>query len=431
MYLSESTRVENGHLMIGGADALDLAREYGTPLYVMDEELIRKRCRIYRRALQKYYGGNGQIYYATKSFFNTAMARIVKQEGIGVDVVSAGELHIALAGGIDPAQIHFNGNNKSEEELRLAIKLGIGRIMVDNFHEIDLIEKITRECGRDITVAVRITPGVEAHTHQYIMTALLDSKFGFTLANGDAMKALARLRDMAHVTVSGISCHIGSQLFETEPYQLAVDKLVTLIASVREELGLNLEEIGVGGGFGVPYTADDQQIDYEQGTKLICDFVRTACEKQGLAPLNITIEPGRSIVADAGVTLYRAGTIKRIPGVRTYVCVDGGMTDNIRYALYHANYTLYVANKMDVSERETVTVAGKCCESGDIIQEHVSLPPVEPDDLIAVLCTGAYNYAMSSNYNGALKPAIVMVRKGKARLVTRRETLDDLMARDC
>ncbi len=431
MFLSECTDVENGHLTIGGVDAVFLAKEFGTPLYVMDEGLIRKRCQIYKNAIEKYYGGKGQIYFATKSFFNTAMAKIAQDEGIGADVVSAGEMHIALHGGLDPARIHFNGNNKSEEELRYAILHGIGRIMVDNFHEIELLEKITKEIGKNLNVVVRIAPGVEAHTHEYITTGLIDSKFGFTLSNGDAEKAVKKLSSLPYITIKGISCHIGSQLFEIEPYEIAVSKLVSFIVKMNKSYHLSMDEIGVGGGFGVPYVQNDPEMDYDEGTRLICTFVKGACKKEGIDPLEITMEPGRSIVADAGVTLYKAGTIKEIPGVRTYVCVDGGMADNIRYALYHADYTLHVANKMDLPYDKEVTIAGKCCESGDMIAEHVSLPEISADDIIAVLGTGAYNHSMSSNYNGALKPAIVMVKDKKARLVTRRQTLEDLVSNDC
>lgn len=430
MFLSDCTVNEQGHLTIGGCDTVALAREFGTPLYVMDEEKIRRTCRMYRDSLQEYYGGKGMVLYASKAFSCKAMCRLIHEEGLGLDVVSGGELYTALQAGFPPERIHFHGNNKTRQELAFALDSGVGHFVVDNFEELERLNQIAGEKGKVADISLRIKPGIDAHTHEAVMTGQIDSKFGFALETGEALQAVRAAAGLPNVKLKGLHNHIGSQIFEIAPFHEAVRVMLRFMAQIKRELGLTLEELNLGGGFGIKYVEQDEPVAYGDYMKEISQTVFAACRELDLGVPAIYMEPGRSIVGEAGLTLYEVGSVKEIPNVRTYVAVDGGMTDNPRYALYQSEYTVVAANKAAQPASMVATIAGRCCESGDLIQEHTHIQPVEVGDLLAVLCTGAYNFSMASNYNRIPRPAVVMVRDGKARLVVRRETYEDLVRND-
>ncbi len=430
MFLSDCTVNEQGHLTIGGCDTVALAREFGTPLYVMDEEKIRRTCRMYRDSLQEYYGGKGMVLYASKAFSCKAMCRLIHEEGLGLDVVSGGELYTALQAGFPPERIHFHGNNKTRQELAFALDSGVGHFVVDNFEELERLNQIAGEKGKVADISLRIKPGIDAHTHEAVMTGQIDSKFGFALETGEALQAVRAAAGLPNVKLKGLHNHIGSQIFEIAPFHEAVRVMLRFMAQIKRELGLTLEELNLGGGFGIKYVEQDEPVAYGDYMKEISQMVFAACRELDLGVPAIYMEPGRSIVGEAGLTLYEVGSVKEIPNVRTYVAVDGGMTDNPRYALYQSEYTVVAANKAAQPASMVATIAGRCCESGDLIQEHTHIQPVEEGDLLAVLCTGAYNFSMASNYNRIPRPAVVMVRDGKARLVVRRETYEDLVRND-
>jgi len=417
---------DKGHLEIGGCDTVELAKEYGTPLWVMDEEYIRDMCRQFREAFIEKYG-NGDVAYAGKAFLTLAMAAIIKEEGLSLDVVSGGELYTALKAGFSPERIYFHGNNKSREELEMAVKAGVGRIIVDNYHELDMLEEVLAQKKDAVSVMLRVTPGVEAHTHEYIKTGQEDSKFGFPLSGGVAFNAARKAVNMKNVALRGLHCHIGSQIFETEPFAMAAGIMMDFINKIKRELGHGIEELNLGGGFGIYYSEDDSPVPIEKYADTIFEAVRAKSEEYGLPVPKIIVEPGRSIVGPAGTTLYTVGAIKDIPGIRKYVSVDGGMSDNIRPALYQAKYEAFVANKADRKATQVVSIAGKCCESGDMLIWDISLPDIEPGDILAVSCTGAYGYSMASNYNKLGKPAVVLVRDGESELIVRRESYEDLI----
>lgn len=429
MFLSDCTVNEQGHLTIGGCDTVALAREFGTPLYVMDEEKIRRTCRMYRDSLQEYYGGKGMVLYASKAFSCKAMCRLIHEEGLGLDVVSGGELYTALQAGFPPERIHFHGNNKTRQELAFALDSGVGHFVVDNFEELERLNQIAGEKGKVADISLRIKPGIDAHTHEAVMTGQIDSKFGFALETGEALQAV-RAAGLPNVKLKGLHNHIGSQIFEIAPFHEAVRVMLRFMAQIKRELGLVVEELNLGGGFGIKYVEQDEPVAYGDYMKEISQTVFAVCRELDLDVPAIYMEPGRSIVGEAGLTLYEVGSVKEIPNVRTYVAVDGGMTDNPRYALYQSEYTVVAANKAAQPASMVATIAGRCCESGDLIQEHTHIQPVEAGDLLAVLCTGAYNFSMASNYNRIPRPAVVMVRDGKARLVVRRETYEDLVRND-
>ena len=415
-----------GHLMLGGCDAVALAQEYGTPLYVFDEETLRGQCRAFTGAFARRYPPT-MVAYAAKAYAGPALLRLVAEEGLGLDVVSGGELAIALAAGFPPERIHLHGNNKGADELREALAAGIGRIVVDNLDELELLNRIAGERGTTADILLRLSPGVDPHTHDKITTGILDTKFGMSVQTGDAAAAVARALAAPHLNLLGYHCHIGSQVFEKESYAQAVDVMLGFAAAMRARHGYTPEEFSPGGGFAVQYVAEWPAPAADVYAELVVDALQAACERHGLPLPRLFVEPGRAIVARAGVALYTVGTRKAIPGVRTYVSVDGGMADNIRPAIYDARYEALVADRAPAAPTETVTVAGKYCESGDILIRDIALAAPRAGDILAIPASGAYCVPMSSNYNAALRPAIVFVKDGTARLVRRRETYEDLV----
>lgn len=431
MLVSKNLAVNGeGHLTVGGIDTVELAHEYGTPLYVMDEDLIREHCRSFKQSMDKYYGGKGLVCYASKAFCCKAMCRIMLEEGLGLDVVSEGELYTALSVGFPAEKLCFHGNNKTDRELSYALEQGVGRIIVDNIFELDRLNALAEKTGKTANIMYRIKPGIDAHTHNFIMTGQIDSKFGFALETGEAYEAVKKAISASHINLVGLHCHIGSQIFDIDPFVKAAEVMLTFIAKIKNELGFEVKELNLGGGFGIKYTEEDAPVAYEKYMEKVSAKVAEVCAEQKLTQPFILIEPGRSIAAPAGITLYTVGGKKVIPNIRTYVSVDGGMGDNPRYALYQSKYDVEVANKADLPKSEVVTVAGKCCETGDLIGEGMPIQSVEPGDILAVLATGAYNYSMSSNYNRIPKPAVVMVSGGKSRVAVKRETLEDIVRND-
>lgn len=421
---------EHGHLTIGGFDTVELANRYGTPLYVMDENVIRKALRDYKKSIDENYQNGGMVAYASKACCFKEICRIVMQEGCGIDVVSGGELYTAMQVGFPAERIYFHGNNKTEAELRMALDYGVGRIVVDNITELHLLSEISASMGKKADIYLRITPGIEAHTHDFIKTGQIDSKFGITLENGDALNAVKTATELIGISLKGLHCHIGSQIFDEQPFIHAAEVMLNFIAQIREQTGVVLKELNLGGGFGVRYTNKDSPKEYGEYMRLVSAVLNEKAEKRNLPVPYIVIEPGRSIVAPAGITLYTVGSIKEIPGIRSYLSIDGGMTDNPRYALYKSPYTAVVANKAGRPADCVYTIAGRCCESGDLIQENVKLQRCRRGDILAVLTTGAYNYSMSSNYNRIPRPAVVMVRDGVSRIVVKAESYEDLVRND-
>ena len=421
---------EAGHLEISGCDTVKLAEQYGTPLYVMSEDLIRENCRRYVTSFEKNYSGKGKPIYASKAFSCKEIYRIVRSEGMDVEVVSGGELYMALQAGVPASHIHFQGNNKSLGELTFAIENGVGDIVVDNLSELHKVEKIAGEHNVVVEVSLRIKPGIDAHTHEFIRTGQIDSKFGLDLESGEAMEALRQAKEMSHLVVKGLHCHIGSQILEKTPFVHAAEVMLHFFDQVRKELGIVFTFLNLGGGFGIHYTEQDHAVPYEEYMEAVSAAVHKTCEELQMDLPYIYIEPGRSVVGEAGITLYTVGTIKEIPGIRNYVAIDGGMFDNPRYALYHSDYTCLLANRAGESADYVATIAGKCCESGDLIQEHTAIQHPQEGDILAVLSTGAYNYSMASNYNRNLKPACIMVSQGTSRIVIKGETYEDLVRND-
>jgi diaminopimelate decarboxylase len=430
MYLHGTSKInDKGHLEIGGVDTTVLAAEFGTPLYVFDEALIRQRCREYMEAFRAS-GLKFQVAYASKAFCVTSMCRIVDEEGLSLDVVSDGELYTALKAGFPAHRIHFHGNNKTPKEIEMAIDAQIGCFVVDNFVELHLLNHIAGEKRAKVNVLFRVTPGVEAHTHEYISTGQQDSKFGFDLGNGAAFRALQEAKELTNLKILGLHSHIGSQIFEVEGFKMAAERVAAFAAKVRDELGITFQVINLGGGFGIRYVEEHTPLPVSQYVKAIADSVKTQFTGYNYPIPEIWVEPGRSIVGDAGTTLYTIGTTKDIPGVRKYVAVDGGMTDNPRPALYQSEYEAMLANRANDANEEVVSIAGKCCESGDMLIWDIKLPKVNVGDILAVSCTGAYNYAMASNYNRIRRPAVVFVKDGQADLVVKRESFEDIVGND-
>ena len=429
--ISESVGVnQNGNLTVGGADCVELAKTYGTPLYVFDENLIRKTCREFKSSIDNFYGGNGLVLYASKAFSCKEMYRIVGSEGLGCDVVSGGELYTALSAGFDPKNIFFHGNNKTPDELEYALKSGVGRIVADNMTELEIVESLAKSLSVKANVILRIKPGIDAHTHAYISTGQIDSKFGFALENGEAFEATKKALDCNNIELCGFHCHIASQVSETKPFQEAAEVMLTFMADVRDKFGVTVKELDLGGGFGVKYIESDGQIPFSEYMEKTAVTVKAKAEELGFPVPKIFIEPGRSIVAPAGLTLYTVGNVKTIKDVRTYVAIDGGMGDNPRYALYQADYTVEIANKASKPKDFIATVAGKCCESGDLIQENAPMQTPEVGDIMAVLNTGAYCYSMASNYNRIRRAAVVMVKDGQPRVIVKRESYEDIIKND-
>lgn len=421
---------QQGHLTIGGCDTVELAAQYGTPLYVMDEDGIRAACRSYRDSIERYYDGRGMVCYASKAFCCKEICRIMDQEQMGLDVVSEGELYTALQADFPAERICFHGNNKTDHELRYALETGVGLIIVDNEYELVRLNRMAEQMEKTVNIAFRIKPGVDAHTHDFVRTGQIDSKFGVALENGEAMQIIRQALTMKHVVLKGVHCHIGSQIFELEPFELAAQRMIELMAQVKEETGHVIEQLDLGGGFGICYTKEDQALRYDSYMEKVSEVVKDCCHRLGFPQPFVMLEPGRSIVGPSGITLYTAGSIKEIPNIRTYAAVDGGMTDNPRYALYQSVYEAVVANKAAQPKEMTVTLAGKCCESGDLLGEKMPVQKMESGDIVAVLSTGAYNYSMASNYNRICRPAVVMVHDGTSRVIVRRESLEDLTRND-
>ncbi|GGH24849.1 diaminopimelate decarboxylase [Paenibacillus segetis] len=430
MYLHGTSKINaKAHLEIGGCDTVELKETYGTPLYIMDEALVRQRCREYMESFRAS-GLTFQVAFASKAFCVMAMCRLAEQEGLSLDVVSEGELYTALQAGFPAQRIHFHGNNKTPYELEMAISAGIGCFVVDNFTELHMLQALAAEKGVAVNILLRVTPGVEAHTHEYISTGQTDSKFGFDIANGSALEAVELASGSLNLNLLGLHSHIGSQIFEVEGFQLAIERVAEFAGQVKENLGVVFKVVNLGGGFGIRYTAEDTPLKVSDYVKSITDAVKQYFVGIYAQLPEIWVEPGRSIVGDAGTTLYTVGTSKEIPGVRKYVAVDGGMTDNPRPALYESKYEAMLANRGNDVAEETVSIAGKCCESGDMLIWDIDLPKVNSGDLLAVACTGAYNYAMASNYNRIPRPAVVFVNEGSSDLVVKRESLQDIVAGD-
>ena len=418
---------QQGHLVIGGCDTVALAAEFGTPLYLFEEDALRTKCREFLDEFGECYP-DIVVAYSCKAFLNKALLLLLVEEGLGLDVVSGGELGIARSAGFPMNRVYFAGNNKSSEEIKLALESRICRLVVDNFHELTLLGEMVRGLDYTPEVLLRLTPGVDPHTHQYITTGNIDSKFGFPRVLGE--EAVVQAMSMPGVKLVGLHFHIGSLISEVEPYQESVKYVLELAADMKRKHGFELKELDVGGGFGVQYTLDSPATPISVFAEAIASSVIDGCRELGLETPRLVIEPGRSLVAQAGVALYTAGVVKDIPNVRRYVSVDGGMADNIRPALYGARHEAVVANKMREEDTETVTIAGKFCESGDILIRDIVLPSITAGDIIAVPGCGAYCIPESMNYNAAFKPAVVMVKGGQARLIRRRETLEDLMRCD-
>lgn len=416
----------SNQLEIGAASVPELVARFGTPLYVMDETLIRHNCHNWRQAVDNY----GTVAYAAKAFCTMAMCRLVDQEELSLDVVSGGELSTALAAAFPADRIYFNGNNKSKEELELAVQAKVGRIIVDNFYELELLDQIAARLRRSVDVLLRVCPGIEAHTHEYVQTGQLDSKFGFTLENGQAMTAVQTAVAKRHLRLRGLQCHIGSQIFALDGYAAAGTAMVAFINAIKRHTGVVLAELDMGGGLGISYLPDDAPAEVRDLVCTVVQAVQSACSAHNFPLPKLVFEPGRSIVGPAGWAIYRVGARKEIPGVRTYIAVDGGMSDNPRPALYGSRYFALVANRANAPAEETVTIAGKCCESGDILIKDIALPRLEPGDILAMPSTGAYQYSMASNYNRLSRPAVVFVRDGEAHVVVKRESISDLLRND-
>lgn len=434
-----------GHLGIGGLDVVDLAREYGTPLWVIDEEHLRRNCRTFRKAFgPELFPSGAEVVYASKALQTQAVCRIIDSEGLSLDVVSGGELHAALGVGYPAEKVYFHGNNKSAAEIAQGLEAGVGRFMVDNLREIELIEQAlglgpasgrparrpAKRGARRAEVILRVTPDVEAGNHDHVKTAMIDSKFGLALSTGQALDAIETILASPVLGLKGLHCHLGSQIFEVEPFVRAAELILDFAAEVRDKTGWAPEELSLGGGFGVRYANGDMPLSASAFAEAIARTLARKTAEHGLPVPKLLIEPGRAICATAGWTVYSVGNVKEIPGVRTYVVVDGGMSDNPRPALYQAKHEACLANRAAEANTLTVTVAGRCCESGDVLIRDLALPAPETGDILAISCTGAYNYTMSMNYNRLPRPAMVLVNQGQADLILRRETYEDLELHD-
>ncbi len=418
---------KEGHLTVGGLDAVALAKEYGTPLYLLDEDVIRENCRTYRAAAKAAFGENAKILYASKALSYKGIYRLMAEEGLGVDCVSCGEIRTAVAAGMPAANIYFHGNNKTDEDLRTALSLGVGRIVVDNEDELRALSAIAEEMKKRQCILLRITPGIDPHTHRAVNTGRVDSKFGSAIATGQAAAITKEALTLPGVALVGYHCHIGSQIFDAEPFLDAARMMLDFAGAIHDETGFPPTELNLGGGFGVPYTATDPVPSYPDMIAALGKVFDEKIKEHGLPAPAVRLEPGRSLVAAAGVTLYTVGAVKEIPGFKTYISVDGGMPDNPRYALYHSQYTALIANRADAASELTATLAGRCCESGDLLGEDMRIARAARGDVLAVLTTGAYNYSMASNYNRIPRPPIVAISGENARLAVRRESFEDLM----
>lgn len=429
--LSENISYDaSGSLTFAGVRAADLAQKYGTPVYLMDEDRIRQNCRMYLSAMGENFGGNWEVLYASKAACYKALVEVMAEEGMSLDVVSCGEILTAIRAGFPMEKVYFHSNNKTPADLEYALEHGVGTIVVDQFSELRLLSELASQRDLEQTILLRITPGIDTHTYEAINTGKVDSKFGFALETGQAMEAVKEALSLPGLSLAGFHCHIGSQVFMEDVFERSADVMLRFLREVQEETGYLASVLDLGGGYGVRYVETDPVVSIPDKIRSLGETVRAVCGELGLEVPRILLEPGRSIVADAGMTLYTVGNVKRITGYKNYVSVDGGMTDNPRYALYGAQYTLYPLRRSETSTF-TADVVGRCCESGDIIQPNVSLPEdLQPGDGLAVCTTGAYHYSMASNYNRIPRPPVVFLREGQDRLAVRGETLEDLLQYD-
>lgn len=431
MLYPENLSVNNqGHLCIAGHDTVSLAKEFGTPLYVLNEDKVRSNCKGYKTAIDTYYGGNGLALYASKALCTMYTARIAADEGLGADVVSGGEIYTLKKAGFPMEKVFFHGNNKTDDEIELAMDCGVGHIVVDNIYELDRVNQAAAKRNTVQPILFRIKPGIDAHTHDFVRTGQIDSKFGVALENGEAYEIHKYASTLENVSVDGVHCHIGSQIFDVTPFCEAAKVMMNFVADLRDTLGLDPKILNLGGGFGIKYVEGDDPLAPVDYVKAAIETVKEVAEQRKMPLPFLVFEPGRSIVAEAGITLYTVGCVKDIVNVRTYVSVDGGMSDNPRYIMYGSKYSAVLANKANEEKVKKVTIAGKCCESGDIIQENVPLPEVNVGDTLAVLATGAYNYSMASNYNRIPRPAMVAVKGSEKKVIIRRETYEDIIKND-
>ena len=431
MFHSQNLSINSeNHLAIGQHDTVELAKKFGTPLYVLDEDLMRDNCRAYKNAIDTYYDGHGLILFASKALCTMYTGRLVAEEGLGADVVSGGELYTLYKAGFPMEKVFFHGNNKTPDEIELALNCGVGHIVVDNKYELELLNRIANEKNVKQRILFRIKPGIDAHTHDFVKTGQIDSKFGVALENGEAYEIHKLALSMSNIQIDGVHCHIGSQIFDVEPFCEAAKVMIGFIADLYDKLGIKVNILNLGGGFGIKYTATDDPIALSEYIHKVTNVVKELAQEKGIDLPFLVFEPGRSIVASAGITLYTVGCVKEIENVRTYVSIDGGMCDNPRYILYGSKYTAILANNASAEPVAPITIAGKCCESGDLIQEHVMMPQIHVGDTLAVLATGAYNYSMSSNYNRIPRPPIVAVSGNEAKIIVKRETYDDLIKND-
>ena len=420
----------DGHLEISGCDTVELAKQYGTPLYVVDENFLRNNCRKFKNAMDKYFE-KGRVMYASKALNTKAILKIVDSEGLGIDTVSGGELYTALTTGIDPKRLELHGNSKTKEEITMAVENGIYCIIADGFDELEVIEEVCGELQKPIDVSIRLRPNIDVHAHHAVQTAKMDCKFGFGLIDGQAIRAAEIINNSKWMKLHGIHCHIGSQIFNEEPFAELCRHFVDFACEIREKLGVTIEEFNCGGGYGVRYTDADEPKQFETFIKLIFESLTVFCKEKDFPMPLVSIEPGRSIIGEAGTTLYTVNGIKEITDIRTYCMSDGGMFDNVRTALYDAKYTAYCASKMNEKHEKYVSIAGKCCESGDMITWDTPMPAsLKRGDILAVLTTGAYNYSMASNYNRNSVPALVLVNKGESRLAVKRQSYEYITMND-
>ena len=430
MHLYGTCKVNaKGHLEIGGCDTVEIVEKYGTPVYVYDVALIRERARGFKQTFEQL-GVKAQVAYASKAFSTIAILEVMKEEGLSLDVVSGGELYTALKANYPVEKIHFHGNNKSVEELEMALDYHVGCIVVDNFYELKLLQHLCEKKNVKTQILLRVTPGIEAHTHDYILTGQEDSKFGFDLGNGQAEEALLYANQSKYIELLGLHCHIGSQIFETTGFLLAARKILDKMSDWKNKYSFNPQVLNLGGGFGIRYTEEDEPLEPKEYVAEMIKEVKKETERLQISMPEIWIEPGRSLVGDAGTTLYTIGSHKDVPNVRKYIAVDGGMSDNLRPALYDAKYEAILANKADAPVEEVVSVAGKCCESGDMLIWDLPLPQSEAKDIMAVFCTGAYGYSMANNYNRIPRPPVVFVENGESKLVVQRETYENIVQLD-
>lgn len=421
---------KNGNLAINGFDTVELAKKYGTPLYVVDEDMVENNCLRYKRLIEKYFGEGSIPLFASKALSYVDIYRVVNRAGIGIDVVSGGELFTAKAAGFPLEKAYFHGNNKTDKDLVDALESGVGCFVVDNREELVSLNALSAKLGKRSKVILRLSPGIDPHTHKAVSTGAVDSKFGTAIATGQALEMVKAAIALESIDFAGLHCHIGSQIFDYGPFAEAAKIMIEFIAQIKQETGVEVRELNLGGGFGVRYTEEDADFDYEKVLSDIAESLNKACAECGVKRPRILFEPGRSIVAAAGLTLYTVGSFKNITGYKSYVSIDGGMPDNPRYALYQSKYTALIANKAAEEKTVRATIAGRCCESGDLIQEDAPLQPCERGDILAVLVTGAYNYSMASNYNRLPRPAIVSVGKKGDRVVVKRESYEDLIKND-